>query len=116
MPAAKAIANRISCKRRCQHERNVVELLKRRLRKDAVEQAWQRDIDEKKMQPGEPGFRDLLHPAAGIAEEDQAEIRQRQIEDVDHRCWKPLVSLPIRHIGGGQSCPRERLGAGRGIL
>ena len=44
----------------------------------------QRHIDDEEIHPGERRVRDLLQLAAGKADEDQPEIRQREIEDVDH--------------------------------
>ena len=52
--------------------------------KNAVEQRRQRHIDDEEIHPGQRGIGNLLELAAGEADEDQPEIRQREIENVDH--------------------------------
>jgi hypothetical protein len=65
-------------------EWRVVEFLKRRLRGDAEQQRRQRDIEQEEVHPGQTLLRKALGLAAGVADEDQAEIRQREIENGDH--------------------------------
>jgi len=65
-------------------EAGVVELLERGLRQDAKEQRRQRQIDDEKIHPGQTAVGDAFVPSAGKSEEDQAEIGQREVEDVDH--------------------------------
>ena len=59
-------------------------LLQRGLRQDAVEQGRQRHVDDEEIHPGQRGIGNLLELAAGKADENQPEKRQREIEDVDH--------------------------------
>ena len=63
---------------------HVVELLERRLGQDAEEQRRQRQIDDEKIHPRQAAVGNALEPPTGEAQEDQAEIGQREVEDVDH--------------------------------
>jgi hypothetical protein len=60
------------------------ELFERGLRQDTVEQSRQRHIEDEEIHPGQRGIGDLLELAAGKADENQPEKRQREVENVDH--------------------------------
>ena len=75
-------------------EWRVIEFRERRLGHDAEQQRRQRYVEQEEVHPGEAGFRQPLGFTAGEANEDQAEIRQRKIEDVYH--GKGLFGAP-RH-------------------
>lgn len=71
--------------RRCNQKRWwVVELRKRCFRHDDEQQGRQRHVEQEEVHPSEAGFRQLLRLAAGEADENQAEIRHRKIENIDH--------------------------------
>jgi hypothetical protein len=53
-------------------------------RHDSKQQRGQQNVEQKEVHPCQTGFRQTLGPAAGEADEDQAEIRQRQVENIDH--------------------------------
>jgi len=61
------------------------ELLERRLGKNPEEQRRQGHIDNEEIHPGQRSVGNLLELAAGKADEDEPEIRQRKIENVDHQ-------------------------------
>jgi hypothetical protein len=88
-------------------------LLQRRLRDDAIEQRRQRHVEDEEVHPGEARLRDCLELPAAKPQEDQAEERQRQIDDLEHAgCLSAapaLVNLPDR-------CPQKQLGEGRLFL
>ena len=65
-------------------KRRIVEFRERRLRHDAEQQGGQRHVEQKEVHPGQACLRQVFGFSAGKADEDQAEIRQRQIEDIDH--------------------------------
>src|SRR6266850_511349 len=79
----------------------VVEFLERRFRHDSKQQRGQRNIEQKEVHPCQTRFRQTLGPATGEANEDQAEIRQRQVENVDHgdTSFSSLLA-PDRQRGG----------------
>ncbi len=81
-------------------EARVGELIKGRLRDDAVEQRRQRHVDDEEIHPGEPAIGDRLEFSARQSEEDQTEERQRQIDDVEHSRACPGKCLPPTLIGG----------------
>ena len=66
------------------YEVDLGELLQRGLRQDAVEQSRQRHVKDEEIHPGQSGIGNLLELAAGKADENQPEKRQRQVENVDH--------------------------------
>jgi hypothetical protein len=72
-------------KRGRNQERRIIELLERGLRHDPEQQSGQRNVQQKELHPGEARFRKPFGLAAGEANEDQSEIRQSEIENVDHR-------------------------------
>jgi hypothetical protein len=70
--------------RGCDQKWRVVEFRKRRLRHDAEQQGRQRNVEQEEVHPGQACFRQVFGFSAGKADEDQPEIRQRQIEDIHH--------------------------------
>src|SRR6185312_15872679 len=85
---------------------DLAELLQRGLREDAVEQRRQRHVNDEVVHPAERGVGDLLDPAAGETDEDEAEERQSEVEDVDH-------SADLRRPWAARAAPI--FGAWRGL-
>src|SRR6185437_535111 len=70
---------------RCRNQKWwVVQFSKRRFRHDDEQQRRQRHVEQKEVHPGEAGFRQALRLTAGEADENQAEIRYGEIENIDH--------------------------------
>ena len=88
-------------------ERDVVEFLERCPRHDAEEQCRQRHIEQEEVHPRQPVLRQGLGLAAGEPDENQAEIRQCEIENVDHRDGSFSTWLPP--LGGLQGPAQQRL-------
>jgi hypothetical protein len=72
------------CQRRCNQKWRVVELRKRRFRHDDEQQRRQRHVEQEKIHPGEAGFRQRFDLPTGVANENQAEIRDCKIDDIEH--------------------------------
>jgi hypothetical protein len=51
---------------------------------DDEQQCRQRHVEQEEVHPGEASFRQALRLAAGEANENQAEIRHGEIENIDH--------------------------------
>jgi hypothetical protein len=81
------------------------QVLERGLRDDPIEQSRQSHIKNEEVHPGEPGIRNRLEFSAAKPEENQAEKRQRQIDDFEHAGCLPAdlalvnLSAPARKSG-----------------
>src|SRR3954447_16191566 len=94
-------------KRGCDQEWRVVQFGKWCLRHDAKQQRRQRNVQQEEVHPGEARFRQPSGLAAGKADENQAKIGKREVEDIDHlenvfssvisgawrRTWLPHVKV-----------------------
>ena len=88
-------------------EWRVIEFRKRRLRHDPEQQSGQRNIEQEEVHPRQAMLREAFDPATGEADEDQPEIRQCEIENVDHGGASfSSVFAPIGILNGPAHCKR----------